>query len=148
MIKKDKLKDGCIVEVRSGDKLIYKNDWFYTIKHNQACFYELADYNDNLLFKDRDRGYLDIVKIGFVNWVMERKDILTDREKEYLKAVIEPVKDRVNFIQKAEFHILKNQFIYIDLNDGCMDLYHFEPNTQFIGMDLEKEYTLEDLGLE
>ena len=79
---------------------------------------------------------------------MTKENILTDKEKAYLKAVIEPVKDKVIFIQKVEYSISQKQFVYIDLVDGGMDTYTFEKNTQFINMELDKEYTLKELGLE
>ena len=79
---------------------------------------------------------------------MTKENIITDKEKAYLKAVIEPVKDKVIFIQKVEYSISQKQFVYIDLVDGGMDTYTFEKNTQFINMELDKEYTLKELGLE
>lgn len=81
---------------------------------------------------------------------MIKEDILTDEERNYLKAVIAPVKDKVNFIQKIEYStlILPKQYIYIDLNERFMNLYPFKSNTEYKGMELNKEYTLKELGLE
>lgn len=149
---------------------------FYIFNDKISCgWLKFDDYNEDLTYKsvDEEEKEWDIMKVNnnvtnekvhcfyaiynvfntqkdTWTWIREEKPkcILTDEEKAYLKAVIAPVKDRVNFIQKVEYHILKNQFIYIDLNDGCMNLYYFEPNTQFVNMDLQEEYTLEDLGLE
>ena len=55
----------------------------------------------------------------------------------------------VNFITKSIYLTRQQEFVYIDLG-GCnaINLYEFPSNTQFKGMKLGKEYTLEELGLE
>lgn len=81
---------------------------------------------------------------------MIKKDILTDKEREYLKAVIEPFKDKVRIIQKMQMScpIMRRHFIGICLYDDYLTLYNFEENTQFKDMELDKKYTLKELGLE
>lgn len=79
---------------------------------------------------------------------MNSKDILTDKEREYLKAVIAPVKDKVDFIEKINCFFNQQQYVSINLDYDCIDLYCFEKNTQFKGMKLDREYTLKELGLE
>ncbi len=74
--------------------------------------------------------------------------VLTDKEREYLKVVIEPIKDKISFIQKFEYKYSHRQYVYIDLNEDYISLYSFETNTQFKGMKLDKKYTLKELGLE
>ena len=137
---------------------------------------KLDNYNDDLTSVDNDVPEYDIVKVdndvtfdysnmkycakAIINhfsipstqtykWTWERKeDILTDEEREYLKAVIAPVKDKVNFIQKIAYYLPQLQYIYIDLDKNNIGLYQFEKNTQFKGMELGREYTLKELGLE
>ena len=77
------------------------------------------------------------------------RDILTDKEKNYLREVIKPVRDKVEEIIKIRNNTFLIEFIKIYLKD-CDDisLYAFEPNTQFKGMEADKKYTLKDLGLE
>lgn len=79
---------------------------------------------------------------------MTKENILTNKEREYLKAVIEPVKDKVRFIHKSEYRNSKRQYVYIDLNEDYISLYSFKTNTQFKGMKVDKKYTLKELGLE
>lgn len=81
---------------------------------------------------------------------MTKENILTDKEREYLRNVIEPFKDKVRIIQKMQTFstIMRRHFIGVCLYDDYLTLYNFEENTQFKGMELDKEYTLEDLGLE
>ena len=175
-MKKSDLKNGCVVETRNGRKYIKIDNTLvcFEIIDNKItpyCWLDLRLFKENLTSVENKK--FDIMKVHndvetlgncylavydvyksktCYAWTWVRKEkpktILTPKEYEYLKAVIAPVKDRVNFIQKVEYHLTQKQFIYIDLNDGCMNLYYFEPNTQFIDMDLQEEYTLEDLGLE
>ena len=81
---------------------------------------------------------------------MIKKDILTDEEKAYLKAVIKPFKDRVRIIQKKQIScpVIRRHFTGICLYDNHLTLYNFKENTQFKDMELDKDYTLKDLGLE
>lgn len=178
-MKKSDLKNGCVVELRNGDKGIKIDNILLIVRENSKDIFswlKLNDYNNNLTFPFKDLGEYDIVKvdndvtfnyfnteycakaIGYYScrvstktdkWTWERKEnILTDKEREYLKAVIEPIKDKINFIVKLEYIALQKQCIRIQLNEGCMELYPFDTNTQFINMELNKEYTLKELGLE
>lgn len=173
MNKKD-LKNGCVVEIRDGSKYIKIDNTLvcFEIVGDEIITYWL----DLRLFKEDltsvENKKIDIMKvhndvmsdygncIKAINktfnldkpiWTWVRKEkpksILTPKEKAYLKAVIEPVKDIVNFFQKVEHPSVQKQYIYIDLDGGCMNLYSFDSNTQFVNMDLQEEYTLEDLGL-
>ena len=73
------------------------------------------------------------------------KQILDQKEKEYLEAVIRPFKDRVKGIGKISDS--KNfAYIRIDLDKDWISLPIFEKNTMYKGMKL-KEYTLKELGL-
>lgn len=74
--------------------------------------------------------------------------ILTDKEKEYLKAVIEPYRLLVSDISKIVGwnHDPEQIFVYLD----CGDPITFPiilPELKFSGMELNKNYTLEDLGI-
>ena len=76
--------------------------------------------------------------------------ILNDLEKKYLSAVIKPFRDRVDFICKANaIEHYGSQRIDIALTDESIDigLPIFESGTMYKGMELGKEYTLEELGL-
>ena len=171
-MKKSDLKNGCVVELRNGDKGIKIDNILLIVRENSKDIFswlKLNDYNNNLTFPFKDLGEYDIVKVdndvtfNYFNteycakaignhfnteYGLGKENILTDKEREYLKVVIEPIKDKINFIVKLEYIALQKQCIRIHLNEGCMELYPFDTNTQFINMVLNKEYTLEDLGLE
>lgn len=85
------------------------------------------------------------------NWLEEEyvPDILTDKEKAYLSAVIKPFREDVKCIMKFKRYPVEKEFIRIcmkDNYDNCI-LPDFEKGTMYKGMERGKEYTLEELGL-
>ena len=80
------------------------------------------------------------------------KPVLNDAEKEYLGNIIKPFRDRVIWIGKSIY--IPGEYIEIYLrhyDDGCSSysiiLPYFKKGTMYNGMELDKEYTLEELGL-
>lgn len=74
-----------------------------------------------------------------------KKPILDDIEKRYLSNVIKPFRNRVKYI--AKYEDCGKELIYINLEYEEISLPYFEPNTMYKGMELDKGYTLEELGL-
>ena len=79
----------------------------------------------------------------------EVKDILDKKEKEYLSNVIKPFKNKVANIEKSEYNIDRlKEFITINIeNDYEINLPNFKKNTMYKNMKINKQYTLEELGL-
>jgi len=74
------------------------------------------------------------------------KPILDDKEKEYLSNLIRPFKNKVKHIAKRR--VDESQYIIIILaRDEDIYLPYFKKDTMYKNMKLEKEYTLEELGL-
>lgn len=89
---------------------------------------------------------------GLVNWLEDeyKEPILDEKEKEYLKAVIRPWRDKVKSIVKI--HYVEYEYIVINYHDcrGCIDAFGlpcFKAGTMYKGMKPDKEYKLEELGL-
>lgn len=81
------------------------------------------------------------------NGYIVEKEILDDVEKEYLSAVIKPFKDKVEYICKSDNWI--GEYINIKIaKDSTIVLPYFDKNTMYEGMEVRKEYTLEELGLD
>ena len=73
--------------------------------------------------------------------------ILDDAEKRYLSAVIKPFRNKVKVISKG-YSDLDKEFIVIRCKDGdeaCLP--YFKVGTMYKGMETNKEYSLEELGL-
>ena len=80
-------------------------------------------------------------------WLEEEyiPNILTEKEKAYLSAVIKPFREEVETIEKASFE--EDDQLQISDGDTVMAFPCFEKDTMYKGMEAYKEYTLEDLGL-
>ena len=89
----------------------------------------------------------------FIKW-LEKDDgeeykpqILTDKEKTYLSAVINPFREKVKYIQKC-FDLESKAYIYIYVKKcGSMIFPTFRKGTMYKGMEEGRKYTLEELGL-
>lgn len=173
-MKKSDLKNFDIVELRNGDRFIKFDNVLYSPRIiNDKLDYDiihLCNYNEYLLEKSKLNKNLDIMKVknfdgdddktNYIRnfnilhklnnlWTWEREEpILTEKEKNYLKAVIAPIKDRVKGIEKRESYG-RDEYILIVLNgNDNICLYSFEKGTEFKGMEKLIKYTLEELGLD
>ena len=81
------------------------------------------------------------------------KAILDEKEKEYLSAVIKPFRDKVISIANYYEESIDNNFIEIEVKQNyCnenqyVSLPYFKKGTMYKGMEENKKYTLEELGL-
>lgn len=89
--------------------------------------------------------------IDFANWLEEeyKPPILDDVEKAYLSAVIKPFREDVECIEKVECYLGENEFIHISMkkDNDYFELPKFEKGAMYKGMEADKAYTLEELGL-
>ena len=83
------------------------------------------------------------------NWLEEeyKPEILTDKEKAYLSAVIKPFREEVKNIEKVNSYNDIDQFIFFKVRDRWCSLPSFKKETLYKGMEANKLYTLEELGL-
>ena len=84
------------------------------------------------------------------NWLEEeyKPQILDNVEKAYLSAVIKPWKNKIKFIEKFEDTYDKERILIWIIGD-CRNIYlpQFEKGKMYKGMEVDKKYTLEELGL-
>lgn len=110
-------------------------------------FYGIDDYSFipyfDHLFKD--------VKAG-AEPICFREPILDDIEREYLKAVFKPFASRIKCVKKERcFEMWKGmEYIrvimkYPDDDNTCFPV--FKAGTMYKGMNPDKEYTLDELGI-
>ena len=91
----------------------------------------------------------------FMKWLEEdggeecELEILTDKEKAYLSAVIKPFRKDIEYIEKFKSNYVGKEYIYIVMkkDDDYCKLPRFFKGTMYRGMELNKRYTLEELGL-
>ena len=83
-------------------------------------------------------------------WLEEEYEpnILNEKEKEYLAAVIKPFRKNIKYITKKDFVIKAKEYLLIKMHDlSTAGLPLFEKETMYKGMEANKTYTLEELGL-
>lgn len=100
---------------------------------------------DGLIDCDRDyrMNYLNGLLMGKCE---VKQSVLDDIEKRYLEGVLRPFKDRVMWVKKVDAD--EEQFISICIKDEQRIYFpYFNKGTMYKGMELNKKYTLEELGL-
>lgn len=94
---------------------------------------------------------LDDLLLGRVEMVKSVKPILDDIENNYLSNIIKPFRDRMVWIKKVSSLTLNHEYIKICYQDHnnviVLNFPDFKVGTMYKGMELKKEYTVEQLGL-
>ena len=76
-----------------------------------------------------------------------KREILTEKEKAYLSVVIKPFRNSVVWIKKQDYYP-DGQYIKIEIKKDVPVVFPlFEENKYYKGMEVDKKYTLEELGL-
>lgn len=145
-----------------------KNKEFYKDKiYEAACKYRRIAVNKetgepcgcisscNGCAFDFKKQYPETCTSKWKKWLEEEhvEPVLDDVEKRYLENVIRPFKDRVKFIRK-DYTTGENAFIRVDVYlysnieyTDTFSLPYFDVTKMYTGMEKNKCYTLEELGL-
>lgn len=124
------------------DKVTYIDN--YRIK--DELIVEIFDSSTIKKFEEGGYKVLKVERPTGYEIVWENKEILDEKEKEYLSAVIKPFRDKVTSVVKSAW---KNKEYIVIKMCGENDLFFpsFKKNAMYNGMELNKEYTLKELGL-
>ena len=134
----EKLKD---IVLKKGDKITFTDGQIDAI----------GWYGHNKRFEDIYANY-EVTKIErpvkYETIYEAPKQTLTKEEKEWLEHFLRPFKDRVIKIEKGKAEE-SNQYILIRCKTSRDDIWlpSFKENKYYKGMELDKEYTLKELGL-
>lgn len=150
---KSDLQDEDIVTLRNRVKYRKSGNTIQT-----ACaIISLENFTENLKDSTNSNEDTDIIKVErptryetvYERAEEEKKEILDKVEKNYLINVIKPFRKRVKFIRKIESLTFsaEKELLQIQLNDDDIALPYFEKNTMYKGMKLDKDYSLEELGI-
>ena len=116
--------------------------------------YKLTRYGLYKIYKEEiiweSSAMLQDLLLGKFTIVKIPKFILDYAEKKYLSAVIKPFRNKVYAIAKYDDGG-DNYYIQIAIKQNAyfeyIDLPYFKKGTMYKGMELKKEYTVEQLGL-
>ena len=131
---------GTKITFENGTVLVKDEEYYFENVSKSRDIANLYNLKDNYSSLDK------IIKIEEPEYktVYESKvEILDEVEKRYLRGVIRPFE--VKYIEKGTTRYA--EFIYIKLKKEHISLPDFEPNTMYKGMEINKKYTLEELGL-
>lgn len=131
---------GTIIEI---DK--YEEVWVNFPSHSawNGLEEELVIVGKGKFFKKLPNDFTGTIEVE--NGYIVEKEILDEKEKEYLSNLIKPFKHKVEYITKVCYS--GKHYINIDLSDEEICLPYFKKGTMYKGMEEEKEYTLEELNL-
>lgn len=135
------------VKALTEGKKIRRNDWekghYITLIDNQVV--SQNGWSSGLCIDDFSADW----------WEEYKMPVLDEEEKKYLSAVIKPFRDMVEHISKIDTYNVgygDGEEIFIELcdKDGVRDFFllpWFAKGTMYKGMETDKRYTLEELGL-
>lgn len=142
---KSDLKDGDKCTLKNGKAVFYGGSSKYGSTY---CFENLTDD-----FKYEFNDEVSIVKVERPKYetVFERKEeILDNTEKNYLRGVIRPFRDRIKYIRKITFSNGDAKIsikIKENIHTWYIKLPPFKKDVMYKNMEPNKEYSLEELGL-
>ena len=126
-----------LLGVEFGKPFRIKDVKYNPYKLTENGLYDYYGISHGLMIYKLLRGELEI-----------EQPTLTEKEKKYLEGVLRPFKDKVTFIRKVCEYSKSQDYIHIGIkNDFDIDFPNFQQGTMYKGMELNKEYTLEELGL-
>ena len=127
-------------------KVLIRNDKDYF--ENLSCGRNISDLVN---LKDNYSILGKIIKIEEPEYttVYEReKEILDEAEKRYLRGVIRPFRNRVDTIERVSSSLTKKDYIQIrHKDDEPTNFPYYNKGTMYKGMEINRRYTLEELGL-
>lgn len=135
------------------------------LQKRDTVYYKTKNGDDRTVFIDLSSGQsikdyekdncFIITKVERPQTIYEFKEILDEKEKEYLSNLIEPFKKIVIRIEKIKTLYGNSEFINIVLynsisynKEESIQLPYFKKGTMYKGMKLGKKYTLKELGLD
>lgn len=123
-------------------------DISYNLEVNMGEYDFVIYYTSMEIYREFFSGSISICST-FTKWLEEeyKPNILEEKEKEYLAAVIKPFRDRVKYITKYIYPAKEEYLLIVMYNGERMSFPTFKKETMYKGMKVYQEYTLEDLGL-
>ena len=111
-----------------------------------AMFAKIKTNYDSNIRSSYGQTYADAI----LDWMAQpyKEPILNDTEREYLAAVIRPFREMIAYIVKAQDFDDGKQCIRIILQNGDgMHFPYLDDDEMYKGMEVNKDYSLEELGL-
>lgn len=138
--------------VKPGKKYIITDSSSRCFKRYINTGFELK-YNpftkDTDLYFYKDSCCYRIHILNRIDYVEYKEPVLDSTERKYLSAVIKPFRKDVKYIRKNGSCFLSEMEVIVAIlkNDDSMIFPYFKKGMMYKGMQINKKYTLEELGL-
>ena len=145
ILKKTNKSYKWIARDKNGELCIYERKPFREVKEGREYFGTLGKLN---VF---DKCFSDVL-FKNVTWenspIQYRNDeLLTSKEREYLKFVFRPFANYIAYVRKSDTGY--SELIEVGIYKNYSMLFpNFKKGTMYKGMRPEKSYTLKELGIE
>ena len=136
------------LNLKYGDKITYKSKL-----NNKITTLCVTGYDGYTIeeFEDEINKVLKVERPTNYKTIYELKEILDEKEKEYLSYVIKPFRDNVRGIVKyfsiVNFDEQKEWIVIEIIKNQEIILPRFEKGTMYKGVSLNRAYSLKELGL-
>lgn len=146
------------MKINVGDRITYK--YLSTDDKNEyiSVIQDTAELRDcKRMIENKDKlCSIEVLKVERPNWevVEEKKELLTEEEREFLQGFIDTWKIMNVKIKSIWKFVCNNglneyiSFVFDDEHIEDMNLPQFRRLNNFKGMTANKQYTLSELGLE
>ena len=135
-------------DLKHGDKCTLKNGQVVFV--DKSSTYGFDSIDEQLRFFNDNVSIVKVERPVKYETVFERKEEILDKtEKEYLANVIRPFRHKIKTIEKTT-KIVDSSLCYLKIlleNNDMANLPNFKKNSMYKGMELNKKYTLKELGL-
>ena len=129
------------------EKRIQIYNYYFGEDNRSYDFLSLVPYRR---FKNDEKDFIIKNESKVFKLTLEVEEpILDEKERKYLSGVIKPFRDEIECIIKRKSIDYENkEYIIIHYEQlKTMPFPYFEKSTMYKGMEFNKEYTLEELGL-
>lgn len=135
-------------DLKHGDKCTLKNGQVVFV--DKSSTYGFDSIDEQLRFFNDNASIVKVERPVKYETVFERKEEILDKtEKEYLANVIRPFRRKIKTIKKTT-KIGDSSLCYLKIlleNNDMANLPNFKKISMYKGMELNKKYTLKELGL-
>lgn len=135
------------IKLQKGDILTYR----FPMK-GSTIINTVNGWNGLSIKEFENKSSYKVLKLERPQTIYEFKEILDAKEKEYLSNLIEPFKNRIEYIIKHS--VINTEYIHIHVsgfNEYVSDSFSFpsfKKGKMYKGMELDKKYTLKELGID
>ena len=120
------------------DGVVYRKNFYFT----EYSLFAVGDDTPAV-------GVLNNILNGEYKVIKLSEPVLDKKEKEYLSTVLKPFRNEIECIYKCATYRGKKEYIAISFKKITRDMFfpEYPTGTMYKGVILNKEYSLDDLGL-